>query len=74
MCIVHPPSLPPSLCPWVHACPQSVLLEALLASPHRTNDASEADYFYVPVPGACLMARAFETPNYIPEVRGGVRG
>ncbi|KAI5056841.1 hypothetical protein GOP47_0028659 [Adiantum capillus-veneris] len=38
------------------------LYEGLLNSPHRTLNAEEADFFYVPVLGACLIARADETP------------
>ncbi|KAH7353004.1 hypothetical protein KP509_19G074700 [Ceratopteris richardii] len=39
------------------------LYESLLNSPHRTLNGEEADFFYVPVLGACLIARADETPH-----------
>ncbi|CAI7857568.1 unnamed protein product [Closterium sp. NIES-53] len=38
------------------------VLESLLASPHRTTNASAADYFFVPVMGACITARADDSP------------
>eukprot|EP00897_Mesotaenium_endlicherianum_P002357 jgi/Mesen1/2149/ME000152S01243 len=36
--------------------------EALLASPHRTLNPEEADYFYVPTLAACLLERANDAP------------
>ncbi|CAI7855097.1 unnamed protein product, partial [Closterium sp. NIES-53] len=41
-----------------------VLFEGLLASVHRTSDPWQADYFYVPLPGACITARADDSPAY----------
>lgn len=38
------------------------LHEALLASPHRTLDASEADFFYVPAYGGCFISE-FNRPS-----------
>ena len=41
-----------------------LLHEWLLASPHRTRDPAEADWFYVPVYASCAIVTAiFETPN-----------
>lgn len=39
------------------------LYESLLQSTHRTANAEEADFFYVPVLGACLITRADEAPH-----------
>lgn len=39
------------------------LYESILASPHRTMNAEEADYFYVPVLDACLITRADDAPH-----------
>ncbi|XP_078442215.1 uncharacterized protein LOC144711931 isoform X2 [Wolffia australiana] len=39
------------------------LHESILASPHRTMNAEEADYFYVPVMDACLITRANHAPH-----------
>lgn len=36
---------------------QVVLHEGLLISPHRTSNPEEADFFFVPVYGSCLMER-----------------
>ncbi|CAI5506774.1 unnamed protein product [Closterium sp. Naga37s-1] len=41
---------------------QVAVLESLLASPHRTTNATAADYFFVPVMGACITARADDSP------------
>eukprot|EP00270_Netrium_digitus_P003079 TRINITY_DN1349_c0_g1_i3.p1 TRINITY_DN1349_c0_g1~~TRINITY_DN1349_c0_g1_i3.p1 ORF type:complete len:608 (+),score=166.57 TRINITY_DN1349_c0_g1_i3:210-1826(+) len=40
------------------------MLEGLLTSAHRTNLAEEADYFYVPVLGACLFGRTDDSPRF----------
>ena len=41
-----------------------LLHEWLLASPHRTHDPSEADWFYVPVYATCAIVTAiFQTPH-----------
>ncbi|XP_078442274.1 uncharacterized protein LOC144711981 [Wolffia australiana] len=43
---------------------QMALYESILASPHRTMNAEEADYFYVPVLDACLTTRADDAPHF----------
>lgn len=43
---------------------QIALYESLLASPHRTTNGDEADFFYVPVLGACAITRADDAPHY----------
>ncbi|CAI6002736.1 unnamed protein product [Closterium sp. NIES-65] len=48
---------------WLYGL-EGVLFEGLLASVHRTNDPWLADYFYVPLPGACMTARADDSPAY----------
>ncbi|CAI5517207.1 unnamed protein product [Closterium sp. Naga37s-1] len=47
---------------WWEVTSQVAVLESLLASPHRTINASAADYFFVPVLGACITARADDSP------------
>jgi hypothetical protein len=42
---------------------QIAIYESLLASPFRTTNADEADFFYVPAFGACLITRADDTPH-----------
>lgn len=42
---------------------QMALYESLLASPYRTLNGEEADYFYVPVLDACLITRADDAPH-----------
>ncbi|BFI33899.1 protein MpGT47.12 [Marchantia polymorpha subsp. ruderalis] len=39
------------------------ILESLLSSAYRTSNAEEADFFYVPVLGACAIIRADEAPH-----------
>ena len=43
---------------------QPAVLEAILGSLHRTHNAAEADFFYVPVLGGCLTARTGDSPRY----------
>ncbi|WOK95473.1 hypothetical protein Cni_G04180 [Canna indica] len=43
---------------------QMALYESILASPHRTMNAEEADYFYVPVFDSCIMTRAEDAPHF----------
>lgn len=43
--------------------PQVAILESLLSSAYRTSNAEEADFFYVPVLGACAIIRADEAPH-----------
>ncbi|KAL2630097.1 hypothetical protein R1flu_014783 [Riccia fluitans] len=40
-----------------------VILEGLLSSVHRTANAEEADFFYMPMLGACAIQRADEAPH-----------
>ncbi|XP_078442149.1 uncharacterized protein LOC144711888 isoform X2 [Wolffia australiana] len=50
---------------------QIALYENILSSPHRTMNAEEADYFYVPVLDACVIARDGHAPHLlIPENMG----
>lgn len=42
---------------------QPALLETLLASPHRTTNADEADFFYVPTFEACARFQADSAPH-----------
>ncbi|XXG48597.1 hypothetical protein AAC387_Pa02g2998 [Persea americana] len=42
---------------------QMALYESILASPYRTLNGEEADYFYVPVLDACLITRADDAPH-----------
>ncbi|XP_006651086.2 uncharacterized protein LOC102700608 isoform X1 [Oryza brachyantha] len=42
---------------------QIALYESILASPHRTLNADEADYFYVPVLDSCLITRSDDAPH-----------
>mgnify|MGYP004713591859 CR=1 FL=1 len=39
------------------------LYESLLASPHRTLNGEEADYFFVPVLDSCIITRADDAPH-----------
>eukprot|EP00850_Spirogloea_muscicola_P019513 SM000192S04908 [mRNA] locus=s192:268840:274943:+ [translate_table: standard] len=41
-----------------------LVTEGLLASEHRTLNAEEADYFYVPVMGGCAQGRADDSPRF----------
>ncbi|KMZ59131.1 exostosin family protein [Zostera marina] len=43
---------------------QMALLESILASPHRTLNGEEADYFFVPVLDSCIIVRADDTPHF----------
>ncbi|XP_019702482.1 uncharacterized protein [Elaeis guineensis] len=42
---------------------QMALYESILASPYRTMNGEEADYFYVPVLDSCLITRADDAPH-----------
>ncbi|KAF7055411.1 hypothetical protein CFC21_062940 [Triticum aestivum] len=42
---------------------QMALYESILASPHRTLNGDEADYFYVPVLDSCLITRSDDAPH-----------
>jgi len=39
------------------------LYESILASPYRTLNGEEADYFYVPVLDSCIITRAEDAPH-----------
>lgn len=42
---------------------QVALYESILASPHRTLNGEEADYFFVPVLDSCIITRAGDSPH-----------
>ncbi|CAI5473404.1 unnamed protein product [Closterium sp. Yama58-4] len=42
----------------------STVFEGFLGSPHRTLDGDSADFFYVPLLGACIIARADDSPRF----------
>lgn len=42
---------------------QMALYESILASPHRTLNGDEADFYYVPVLDSCLITRAGDAPH-----------
>ncbi|KAL6596347.1 hypothetical protein ACP70R_047711 [Stipagrostis hirtigluma subsp. patula] len=44
---------------------QMALYESILASPHRTLNGDEADYFYVPVLDSCLITRSDDAPHLL---------
>jgi hypothetical protein len=44
---------------------QIALYESILASPHRTLNGDEADYFYVPVLDSCLITRSDDAPHLL---------
>ncbi|XP_057849591.2 uncharacterized protein LOC131060391 isoform X2 [Cryptomeria japonica] len=52
---------------------QIALYESLLASPYRTLNGEEADYFYVPVLDACLITRADDAPHLSMKNHMGLR-
>lgn len=37
--------------------------ESILASPHRTLNGEEADFFFVPVLDSCIITRAADSPH-----------
>lgn len=39
------------------------LYESMLASPHRTLNGEEADFFFVPVLDSCIITRADDAPH-----------
>lgn len=45
------------------ACLQIALYESMLASPHRTLNGEEADFFFVPVLDSCIITRADDAPH-----------
>ncbi|MQL79110.1 hypothetical protein Taro_011525 [Colocasia esculenta] len=52
---------------------QIALYESILASPHRTLNGEEADYFYVPILDACLITRADDAPHLSMQDHMGLR-
>lgn len=42
---------------------QMALYEQLLASPYRTLNGEEADFFFVPVLDSCVITRADDAPH-----------
>lgn len=45
------------------------LYENILASPHRTLNGEEADYFFVPVLDSCIITRADDAPHLSLQVK-----
>lgn len=45
------------------------IYESILASPHRTLNGEEADFFFVPVLDSCIITRADDAPHLSMEVR-----
>ncbi|KAG9131462.1 hypothetical protein Leryth_015287 [Lithospermum erythrorhizon] len=52
---------------------QMALYESLLASPYRTLNGEEADYFFVPVLDSCIITRADDAPHFNMEEHQGLR-
>ncbi|KAI4325685.1 hypothetical protein MLD38_031063 [Melastoma candidum] len=52
---------------------QMALYESLLASPHRTLNGDEADFFFVPVLDSCIITRADDAPHLSMEEHRGIR-
>ncbi|OWM67216.1 hypothetical protein CDL15_Pgr000668 [Punica granatum] len=52
---------------------QIALYESILASPHRTLNGDEADFFYVPVLDSCIIARADDAPHLSLQDHKGLR-
>lgn len=44
------------------------IYESMLASPHRTLNGDEADFFFVPVLDSCIITRADDAPHLTMEV------
>lgn len=44
------------------------MYESMLASPHRTLNGDEADYYFVPVLDSCIITRADDAPHLSMEV------
>ena len=47
---------------------QMALYESILASPHRTLNGEEADFFFVPALDSCIITRADDAPHLSMEV------
>lgn len=52
---------------------QMAIYESILASPHRTLDGEEADFFFVPVLDSCIIVRADDAPHLNMHAHGGLR-
>ncbi|CAH9127652.1 unnamed protein product [Cuscuta epithymum] len=52
---------------------QMALYESILASPHRTLNGEEADFFFVPVLDSCIITRADDAPHMSMEKNKGLR-
>ncbi|KAJ4766857.1 exostosin family protein [Rhynchospora pubera] len=52
---------------------QVALYESILASPHRTLNGEEADFFYVPVLDSCMITRAYDAPHLYNKEHGILR-
>ncbi|XP_020104566.1 uncharacterized protein LOC109721384 isoform X2 [Ananas comosus] len=52
---------------------QTALYESILASPHRTLNGEEADFFYVPVLDSCIITRADDAPHLSMREHMGLR-
>ncbi|XP_043711978.1 uncharacterized protein LOC122660809 [Telopea speciosissima] len=52
---------------------QIALYESILASPYRTLNGEEADYFFVPVLDSCIITRADDAPHLSMQEHMGLR-
>lgn len=52
---------------------QMALYESILASPHRTLNGEEADFFFVPVLDSCIITRADDAPHLSMQDHMGLR-
>ncbi|PON91690.1 Exostosin-like [Trema orientale] len=52
---------------------QVAFFESILASPHRTLNGEEADFFFVPVLDSCIITRADDAPHLSMEDHRGLR-
>ncbi|KAL3637263.1 hypothetical protein CASFOL_019562 [Castilleja foliolosa] len=52
---------------------QMAIYESLLASPHRTLNGDEADYFFVPALDSCIITRADDAPHFNMKDHRGLR-
>ncbi|KAL8489607.1 hypothetical protein ACS0TY_025501 [Phlomoides rotata] len=52
---------------------QMAVYESMLASPHRTLNGDEADYFFVPVLDSCIIVRADDAPHFNMQDHHGLR-
>ncbi|GAB2266985.1 hypothetical protein Dimus_001971 [Dionaea muscipula] len=52
---------------------QMALYESILASPHRTLNGEEADFFFVPILDSCIITRADDAPHLSMKDHRGLR-